>query len=68
LNFGVWTSKTIKNILKIIKGRNFEDKELPGDIYNFSYKVINDSGRPQIEIDLKEIKKFLPEEIYVKNI
>lgn len=41
------TSKTIKNnYLKWVERIHFEDKELPEDIYKFSYKVINDKGRP----------------------
>ncbi len=52
--------------IKRIIGRNFEDKEVQEDIEKFSYKVINDNGRPQIEIDSNGIKKFHPEEISAK--
>ena len=52
--------------IKRIIGRNFEDKEVQEDIKNFTYKIINDNGRPQIEVDSNGIKKFHPEEICAK--
>ena len=52
--------------VKRIIGRNFDDKEVQEDINTFSYKVINDNNRPQIEINSNGIKKYSPEEISAK--
>ena len=49
--------------IKRIIGRNFKDKEVQEDISKFSYKVINNKGRPQIEVNSNGIKKYSPEEI-----
>ena len=52
--------------IKRIIGRNFDDKEVQEDISKFSYKVINDNNRPQIEVNSNGIKKYSPEEISAK--
>ena len=52
--------------IKRIIGRDFDDKEVQQDIKNFSYKVTNNKGRPQIEVDSNGIKKYSPEEISAK--
>ena len=52
--------------VKRIIGRNYNDKEVQEDISKFSYKVRNDNGRPQIEVDSNGIKRFSPEEISAK--
>jgi molecular chaperone DnaK (HSP70) len=52
--------------VKRIIGRNFDDPEVQEDINKFSYKVRNNNGRPQIEVDSNGIKRFSPEEISAK--
>jgi len=52
--------------VKRIIGRDYEHKEVLEDINNFSYKVINNNGRPQIEVNSNGIKKYSPEEISAK--
>ena len=52
--------------VKRIIGRNFKDKEVQEDISKFTYNVINNKGRPVIEVDSNGIKKFSPEEISAK--
>ena len=52
--------------VKRIIGRDYEHREVQEDINNFSYKVINDNGRPQIEVNSNGIKKYSPEEISAK--
>jgi len=52
--------------VKRIIGRDYCHKEVQEDINNFSYKVINNNGKPQIEINSNGIKKYSPEEISAK--
>ena len=52
--------------VKRIIGRDFDHKEVQEDINNFSYKVINNNGRPQIEVNSNGIKRYSPEEISAK--
>ena len=45
-------------------GRNFTNPELQSDMKHWSFKVINESGKPKFEVDFKgERKGFTPEEI-----
>jgi len=49
---------------KRLLGRRFDDPEVQSDIKYFPFKVINNGGRPCIEVTFKgETKQFLPEEI-----
>ena len=52
--------------VKRIIGRDFDHKEVQEDIKKFSYKVTNNNGRPQIEVNSNGIKKYSPEEISAK--
>ena len=52
--------------VKRIIGRKFKDEEVQKDISMFSYKVSNNKGRPQIEVNSNGIKKYSPEEISAK--
>ena len=52
--------------VKRIIGRKFKDEEVQKDISIFSYKVSNNKGRPQIEVNSNGIKKYSPEEISAK--
>ena len=52
--------------VKRIIGRNFDDKEVQDDIKQFSYQVINDNNRPQIEVYSNGLIKKSPEEISAK--
>ena len=63
---GIKDPKNKVYAVKRIIGRNFDDKEVQEDINTFSYKVINDNNRPQIEINSNGIKKYSPEEISAK--
>ncbi len=45
-------------------GRNFTNSDLQSDMKHWSFKVINESGKPKFEVDFKgERKAFTPEEI-----
>ena len=49
---------------KRLMGRRFDDPSVQSDIKHFSYKVNNDNGKPQVEVEFKnETKQFTPEEI-----
>ncbi|KAH3670643.1 hypothetical protein OGAPHI_001158 [Ogataea philodendri] len=49
---------------KRLIGRKFDDPEVQGDVKHFPFKVIDKSGKPQIEVEFKgETKVFTPEEI-----
>ena len=52
--------------IKRIIGRNFNDKEVQEDLKKFSYKVVDNNNRPQIEVNSNGIKKYSPEEISAK--
>ncbi|KAG7879088.1 hypothetical protein KL905_003517 [Ogataea polymorpha] len=49
---------------KRLIGRKFDDPEVQGDIKHFPFKVVDKSGKPQIQVEFKgETKVFTPEEI-----
>lgn len=49
---------------KRLIGRKFNDSKIQQDMKHWPFKVINDGGKPKIEIEFKgEIKRFAPEEI-----
>ncbi|TID31325.1 hypothetical protein CANINC_000036 [Pichia inconspicua] len=49
---------------KRLIGRKFEDSEVQNDMKHFPFKVINDAGKPKIQVEYKgETKVFTPEEI-----
>ena len=45
-------------------GCKFDDTSVQSDMLLWPFKVINDKGKPKIQVDYKEeIKTFYPEEI-----
>ena len=49
---------------KRLIGRRFDDQKIQQDMKNWPFKVINDTGKPKIEVEYKgEMKRFTPEEI-----
>lgn len=49
---------------KRLIGRKFDDEKIQQDIKHWSFTVINDCGKPKIQVEYKgEVKKFAPEEI-----
>lgn len=49
---------------KRLIGRKFDDPKIQGDIKHWPFKVINDGGKPKIQVEFKgHLKKFTPEEI-----
>jgi heat shock 70kDa protein 1/2/6/8 len=49
---------------KRLIGRKFDDAEVQSDMKHFSFKVVNEQGKPKIQVEYKgETKKFTPEEI-----
>ena len=49
---------------KRLIGRKFSDETVQKDMTHWPFKVINDGGKPKIEVDFKfEKKVFSPEEI-----
>ncbi|XP_021693655.1 heat shock protein 70 A1-like [Aedes aegypti] len=49
---------------KRLIGRRFDDPKIQADLKHWPFKVINDNGKPKIEVEFKgEIKKFSAEEI-----
>ncbi|KAG0671115.1 70-kilodalton heat shock protein [Pichia californica] len=49
---------------KRLIGRKFEDTEVQTDMKHFPFKVINEGGKPKIQVEYKgETKVFTPEEI-----
>jgi heat shock protein 1/8 len=49
---------------KRLIGRKFDDPEVQSDIKHFPFKIINKSGKPQIQVEFRgETKEFSPEEI-----
>ncbi|GMM36691.1 Hsp70 family ATPase [Saccharomycopsis crataegensis] len=49
---------------KRLIGRKFDDPEVQEDIKHYPFKVINEGGKPKIQVEYKgETKKFTPEEI-----
>ncbi|CAF2740421.1 unnamed protein product [Rotaria sp. Silwood2] len=56
-------NNTIFNAKRLI-GRKFDDSTVQSDMKQWSFKVINDSGKPKIQVQYKnETKLFTPEEI-----
>ncbi|XP_017084498.2 LOW QUALITY PROTEIN: heat shock 70 kDa protein cognate 2 [Drosophila eugracilis] len=49
---------------KRLIGRKFDDKKIQEDLKLWPFKVINDGGKPKIEVEFKgERKRFAPEEV-----
>ena len=49
---------------KRLIGRKFDDQTVQSDIKHWPFKVVNEGGKPKIQVEFKgEIKKFNPEEI-----
>ncbi|XP_057658944.1 heat shock 70 kDa protein cognate 2-like [Diorhabda carinulata] len=49
---------------KRLIGRKFDDPKIQGDMKHWPFQVINDCGKPKIQVEYKgETKKFAPEEI-----
>jgi L1 cell adhesion molecule like protein len=56
-------SNTIFDAKRLI-GRAFNDSQVQNDMKNWPFKVVNRSGKPQLEVEHKgATKTFLPEEI-----
>jgi len=49
---------------KRLIGRRFDDSAVQSDMKHWPFKVINDGGKPKIQVEYKnEVKAFYPEEI-----
>ncbi|XP_011178245.1 heat shock 70 kDa protein cognate 2 [Zeugodacus cucurbitae] len=49
---------------KRLIGRRFDDTKIQEDMKHWPFKVVNDCGKPKIEIEFKgEVKRFAPEEV-----
>ncbi|CAH2107026.1 unnamed protein product [Euphydryas editha] len=49
---------------KRLIGRKYDDPKIQQDMQHWPFKVINDCGKPKIQVEFKgEIKRFAPEEI-----
>jgi heat shock protein 1/8 len=49
---------------KRLIGRKFEDATVQADMKHWPFKVINEGGKPKIQVEYKnEVKQFTPEEI-----
>ncbi|XP_030755770.1 heat shock 70 kDa protein cognate 2 [Sitophilus oryzae] len=49
---------------KRLIGRKFDDEKIQQDMKHWSFTVVNDGGKPKIQVEYKgENKKFAPEEI-----
>ncbi|XP_028150686.1 heat shock protein 68-like [Diabrotica virgifera virgifera] len=49
---------------KRLIGRKFDDPKIQQDLKHWPFKVVNDNGKPKIEVEFKgEMKRFAPEEI-----
>nr|AAP57537.3 heat shock protein 70 [Locusta migratoria] len=56
-------SNTIFDAKRLI-GRRFDDQAVQSDMKHWPFKVINDSGKPKIQVQYKgETKTFFPEEV-----
>lgn len=56
-------SNTVHDAKRLI-GRHFSDKVVQDDMTHWPFKVINDGGKPKIQVEYKgETKNFFPEEI-----
>lgn len=55
--------RTIFDIKRLI-GRKFEDKDLQKDMKHFPFDVVDDEGKPAVEVEVNgSAKRFTPEEI-----
>nr|XP_018914257.1 PREDICTED: major heat shock 70 kDa protein Ab-like [Bemisia tabaci] len=49
---------------KRLIGRKFDDPKIQADMKHWPFTVINDCGKPKIQVEYKgEVKKFAPEEV-----
>lgn len=49
---------------KRLIGRKFNDPKIQDDMKHWPFKVVNDSGKPKIQVQFKgQVKRFAPEEI-----
>ncbi|XP_045456535.1 major heat shock 70 kDa protein Ab-like [Melitaea cinxia] len=49
---------------KRLIGRKFDDPKIQQDMKHWPFKVVNDCGKPKIQVEFKgEMKRFAPEEI-----
>lgn len=49
---------------KRLIGRNFDDEKIQQDMKHWPFRVVNEAGKPKIEVEFKgEIKRFAPEEV-----
>ncbi|XP_068624646.1 heat shock protein 68-like [Battus philenor] len=56
-------SNTVFDAKRLI-GRKFDDPKIQADMKHWPFKVINDCGKPKIQVEFKgETKRFAPEEI-----
>nr|CAI5855418.1 unnamed protein product [Callosobruchus analis] len=56
-------SNTVFDAKRLI-GRKFDDPKIQQDIKHWPFKVVNDGGKPKIQVEFKgEMKTFAPEEI-----
>ena len=56
-------SNTVFDAKRLI-GRRFDDTSVQADMKHWPFKVVNESGKPKIEVQYKgETKRFFPEEI-----
>nr|QEM21693.1 HSC71-4 [Dermatophagoides farinae] len=56
-------SNTVFDAKRLI-GRRFDDPSVQSDMKHWPFKVVNEGGKPKIEVEYKgEIKRFFPEEI-----
>ncbi|CAH2249913.1 jg835 [Pararge aegeria aegeria] len=56
-------SNTVFDAKRLI-GRKFDDPKIQQDMKHWPFKVVNDCGKPKIQVQFKdEVKRFAPEEI-----
>ncbi|KAK2585328.1 hypothetical protein KPH14_010009 [Odynerus spinipes] len=49
---------------KRLIGRRYDDPKIQGDLKHWPFKVVNEGGKPKIQVEFRgEIKRFNPEEI-----
>lgn len=49
---------------KRLIGRKFDDPKIQQDLKHWPFKVINDGGKPKLQVEFRgEVKRFAPEEI-----